>query len=270
MVYQIRIVPEVEAWLGRLREDDPDAARLVDGAMTALRLAGEGLGPPMVVPVDLFPRYAREDLDATYERQLEMLRFVRRATADVATSRKRMELQMRQLENNAAALGEQSERRVAMERQLATLRSQYAELRDDERHMSVAGQRLQARVDEFRTRKEVLQATWTAEAAAAEAARAEWDIDDALARLAEPSAPTPATAPPPDQAPAGRPGAAPVQLSELLPGAPDRTDIHILFTVEEPATAVVLAAGAGDDFRQAWYARAITDCGIRYRRDRSG
>lgn len=54
----------------------------------------------------------------------------------------------------------------------------------------------------------------------------------------------------------------------MLPGAPDRTDIHILFMVEEPGTAVLLAAGAHDDMLQAWHARAIADSGIRYRRDR--
>ena len=222
-----------------------------------------------------FPGYDREDLDASYERQLEMLTFVRRATADVATSRKRVELHIQRLEN-AAALGEQGARRAVMDRDLAALRAQYAELQDDETHMTMASQRLQRRVNEFRIRKEAVKAAWTAEAAAAEAARAELVIEDALAQLADVA---PAGAPGAPAAPAGAPGApaggapaaaVPVALSELLPGAPARTDIHVLFTVEEPGTAVLLAAGAHDDILRAWYARAIADSGIRYRRNGAG
>ena len=40
----------------------------------------------------------RETLDYSYERTLEMLQKMRRAVADVATSRKRIELQAQQLQ----------------------------------------------------------------------------------------------------------------------------------------------------------------------------
>ena len=40
----------------------------------------------------------RETLDYSYERQLQMLQKVRRGVADVATSRKRLELQLQQLQ----------------------------------------------------------------------------------------------------------------------------------------------------------------------------
>ena len=40
----------------------------------------------------------RETLDYSYQRQLEMLTKVRRGVADVATSRKRVELQLNQLQ----------------------------------------------------------------------------------------------------------------------------------------------------------------------------
>ena len=39
----------------------------------------------------------RETLDYSYQRQLELLQKVRRGVADVATSRKRLELQLNQL-----------------------------------------------------------------------------------------------------------------------------------------------------------------------------
>ena len=42
----------------------------------------------------------RETLDYSYQRQLEMLTQVRRGVADVATSRKRVELQMNSLRQN--------------------------------------------------------------------------------------------------------------------------------------------------------------------------
>ena len=44
----------------------------------------------------------RETLDYSYQKQLELLQKVRRGVADVATSRKRLELQIQQLEQKAA------------------------------------------------------------------------------------------------------------------------------------------------------------------------
>ena len=43
----------------------------------------------------------RETLDYSYEKQLELLQKVRRGVADVATSRKRLELQITQLEQQS-------------------------------------------------------------------------------------------------------------------------------------------------------------------------
>jgi hypothetical protein len=48
MSYRIRVVPEVEVWLGELRDNDPDAANILDEAVDALREGGAGLGPPLV------------------------------------------------------------------------------------------------------------------------------------------------------------------------------------------------------------------------------
>jgi phage shock protein A len=46
----------------------------------------------------------RETLDYSYERPLQTLQKMRRAVADVATSRKRIELQAQQLQQSAAKL----------------------------------------------------------------------------------------------------------------------------------------------------------------------
>ena len=58
----------------------------------------------------------RETLDYSYQRQLELLAKVRRGVADVATSRKRVELQVNQLEaqsNKLAGPGREGHHRRA-------------------------------------------------------------------------------------------------------------------------------------------------------------
>src|SRR5580693_2736572 len=50
----------------------------------------------------------RETLDYSYQRQLEMLTQVRRGVADVATSRKRVELQMKSLQQQQTKLDGQA------------------------------------------------------------------------------------------------------------------------------------------------------------------
>jgi phage shock protein A len=120
----------------------------------------------------------RETLDYSYQRQLEMLQKVRRGVADVATSRKRLELQINQLEQQSGKLEEQSRkalqvgredlarealtRRSGLAGQLTDLRNQYATLQGEEEKLTLASQRLQAKVDSFRTRKETIKATYTA------------------------------------------------------------------------------------------------------------
>jgi hypothetical protein len=279
MGYLIRIAPEVEEWLAAVRDRDPATADLIDEAVAALRASGQSVGPPLVVPVDYPPQSARPDLDAAYERQLEMLTRVRRAVADVATSRKRLELEASQLEQQVAKLGEQSRkamqigrpdlaeeaeaRRGAAERRLADVRRRYAATQPEEERMTVASQRLQDKVADFRTRKEAIKAARTAAGAAAEAAWAEAVIDDAGAGTEDAS---PAADGAGNAAPAA-PTRPPLALSELRPGAPGSADARILFTVEPPGTAVLLAAGLEDDRLRAWYTEAIANCRVRYQRE---
>ena len=85
----------------------------------------------------------RETLDYSYQRQLEMLTKVRRGVADVATSRKRVELQMNQLQQQQTKLerpgargaragaartwpARRSSRKAALQSQLTDLQTQYA------------------------------------------------------------------------------------------------------------------------------------------------
>jgi hypothetical protein len=281
MGYLIRMAPEVEEWLAAVRDRDPAAAGLIDEALAALRAGGDSVGTPLVVPVDYPALSARPDLDAAYERQLEMLTRVRRAVADVATSRKRLEIRATQLDQHISRLGEQSRkareaghghlaeeadaRRGAAEEQLAGLHSKYADMQAEEERITEASQRLQAKVDAFRTRKETIEAVSTATAAAADAIWAEAVIDGASADTDAPGSAGDQAAKAASPDPARRS----LQLSELRPpGAPESAATRILFTVEPPGTAVLLAAGMESDWLRAWYTEAIPNCRIRYQRDR--
>src|SRR5687768_18174727 len=55
----------------------------------------------------------RETLDYSYEKQLEMVQKVRRSLADVATSKKRLELQMQQLTQSQAKLESQAKAAIS-------------------------------------------------------------------------------------------------------------------------------------------------------------
>jgi len=120
----------------------------------------------------------RETLDYSYQKQLEMLQKVRRGVADVATSRKRVELQINQLEQQGTKLQEQAQkalganredlarealtRRSGVQQQISDLQTQHAQLQGEEEKLTLASRRLQAKVESFRTRKETIKATYTA------------------------------------------------------------------------------------------------------------
>jgi phage shock protein A len=136
----------------------------------------------------------RETLDYSYKQQVEMLTRVRRGVADVATSRKRVELQMNSLQKEIAkrdtqardALGKGREdlARAALQNkgqlqsQYADLETQFAQLQEQEEKLTVASQRLDARVQAFRTRKETIKATYTA-------AEAQTRINEAFSGISE-------------------------------------------------------------------------------------
>jgi DNA-binding XRE family transcriptional regulator len=194
MGYQLRMHNDIRDWLTGLRATEPDLARLVGEAVLALIEAGERLGPPLVLPLEsvLQPEDPREALDYSYQRQQEALTRVRRGVADVATSRKRLELQVDQLEEQAARLARQREqaleagqdalareartRAAAIGERLAPLRREVARLTRDEERLTAASQRLQAKVEEFRVRKETMKATYTA-------AKASQRVRDAFAEM---------------------------------------------------------------------------------------
>ncbi|MCB8956189.1 MAG: PspA/IM30 family protein [Nocardioides sp.] len=136
----------------------------------------------------------RETLDYSYQRQLDLLSKVRRGVADVATSRKRVELQISQLEQQSAKLQDQAQKALTLDRedlarealtrksglttQINDLKAQHAQLQAEEEKLTLAQQRLQAKVEAFRTRKETIKATYTA-------AEAQTRINEAMSGIGD-------------------------------------------------------------------------------------
>src|SRR6478752_10852138 len=99
----------------------------------------------------------RETLDYSYQRQLDLLAKVRRGGADVATSRKRVELQINQLEQQSAKLQDQAQKAINVNRedlarealtrksgltaQIADLKTQLQQLQGEEEKLVLAQQR---------------------------------------------------------------------------------------------------------------------------------
>jgi len=135
-----------------------------------------------------------ETLDYSYEKQLELLQRVRRGVADVATSRKRLELQMQSLRQQAekldgqarAALGQGREdlarealsRKSGLVQQLGDMQLQLSALQSQEEKLVDASRRLQAKIESFRTKKETIKANY-------EAAKAQTQINEAFSGVSE-------------------------------------------------------------------------------------
>jgi phage shock protein A len=136
----------------------------------------------------------RETLDYSYQRQLEMHQKVKRGLLDVATARKRLEMQGEQLQAKATKLHDQAKRamelgqedlarealtrRATIEPELEALRTQHAALQAEEAKLTEASRRLQAHLDALRVRKETIKATYTA-------AEAQTKIGEALSGISE-------------------------------------------------------------------------------------
>lgn len=266
MDWQLRMAADVRAWLGGLLSSDPAAGWLTGAAIVALLDHGPQLGAPLVVPVEgRVPQLdPREILDEAYQDQLSTLTSVRHAVADAATARKRLELEIAEIEPGRAP------------ERLAEMRARRAELARAEKELGEAAQRLQARAESFRARKEARKASYTVAQAqrAVNAAFAEFgevpepevpfpDAEEALAAARSGVSDLLSTVP-------GRPGldtstgaaeasdrdagggtAPPAELLVLRPGAPECLSIRIVFTLSRDApgqpsgaarTLVLLAA----------------------------
>ena len=302
MASRVEMALEVRAWLNGLVADGLPAAGLVGGAVTALLNEGDGLGPPLVVAVESMLRAQdpRRALDDAYQSQLTLLQQVRRGVADVATSRKRLELQLEQLGRQLRTLVEQGRkaadlgrndlaeealaRRSAMSAEVARVTAEYETLQGEEERLTAASRTMQQHVDSFRSRKETAKAVYTGRLAQAAISKACADLDDPAVPGPDPDdAVTTARAQAEDvlvsahdrelelrqlQQELGgtverNPGRSEADLLELRPGSPADEGIRILFAVEPaPAdTVLLLAAVVRPGNWWTWYDEALQQAG---------
>src|SRR5215213_6480568 len=119
-----------------------------------------------------------ETLDYSYERQIQLLQNVKRGIADVATARKRIELQTTQLEQSVVKLETQArqalaagredlarqalERKSAIQQQLQGRDTQLEGLQAQQDKLVSSEKQLSAKVEAFRSQKEVIKAQYSA------------------------------------------------------------------------------------------------------------
>jgi len=295
VAYRLRMSGEIRDWLADLSGSDPPAAVAVGEALTALIGEGDRLGPPLVVSLARPARSADlpEALDRSYQQRLGRLQIVRRLAADAVTLTRDIQIQVTDLELLQTRLGDQrrqaldagdsaaaaraADELIAAEDQLAELRQLLPGVTEAERRLVGQSQLMNAQVDAFRTRKEVLKARYTA-------ALTERTISDADAALGQADA-GPGEAP---DAP-GREGsdrlvevigdierelggeATAEGLLELRPGAPgDGDEVRIIFAVEPAGTALLIAVLEGRDAVRERGREAITASAELLERARAG
>jgi len=119
-----------------------------------------------------------ETLDYSYEQQRQLLQNVKRGIADVATSKKRLQLQTDKLEQSlvkldtqardAVAAGREDLARQALERkalaqqQLQGLDGQIEQLAVQQDKLATSEKQLAAKIEAFKSKKEVIKAQYSA------------------------------------------------------------------------------------------------------------
>ena len=135
-----------------------------------------------------------ETLDYAYEKQREMLTNVKRGIVEMVTTKRRLQIQAEKaranivtLDNqarNAMAAGREDLARLALQRkqtalmELDGLDEQIAQLELEQQKLTNAEQRLTAKVESFRSRKEIIKAQYSA-------AQAQVRIGSALSGISE-------------------------------------------------------------------------------------
>ncbi|MGB7953675.1 MAG: PspA/IM30 family protein [Candidatus Nitrosopolaris sp.] len=120
----------------------------------------------------------KEALDYSYQKQTETLNQLRRSIAEVVTAKKRLEMQKLRLWDNIRTLEEQSCRAIDQDRedlaklvlerkkanmlQLQELDKQITDMQAQQDRLEQTEKRLSTKVEEFRSRKEVIKAQYSA------------------------------------------------------------------------------------------------------------
>jgi len=136
----------------------------------------------------------RETLDYSYEQQREMLQNVKRGVVEMVSAKRRIQQQATKVQENITRLDQQARQavevgredlaRLALQRkqtaliELQELDEQIAGMELEQEKLTLAEQRLQAKVEAFRTKKEIIKAQYTA-------AQAQVRIGSALSGLSE-------------------------------------------------------------------------------------
>src|SRR6185437_4810130 len=281
--YALRMSGEIHDWLADLHRGDPRSAARVRRALAALMKEGAGLGDPLVASTaESWPWALAEALDRSYQERLDRLLVVRRGEADAMALSRDIQDQITELESARAELDD-GYRRVldagkpqeaapaaadpaAVQQQAAEMRRLLPRVMDARRRLAEQGQRLQVGAEAFRVQKEVLQASFIAaesslrvhETIAASSLPGDdggrrpedagEEISAAQARLAGLTAQM--------ERELGQ-EAWPEELMALRPGAWDRDDICIVFAVEPPGAALLIAVLEGLDVVAERYPEAI-------------
>ncbi len=275
MSYLLRMSGEIHDWLADLHETDPAAALQVGQALAALMSEGASLGPPLAVPVaETWPEDLPAALDAAYQHRLDGLKAVRKRVADASWLVKDIQDQIDELESARARLADRQRRalaadrtdeaeqagrqRSAAERDITRARELLPWLTETEAWLRTRLQRMNRRTDEFRVRNEVLKATYVtarAEVQLAEEIRAATDPGaaaeagteagtDAVGRLRDVTAEI--------RQQLGR-QPLPDGLLELRPDG----EIRLIFGLEPPGTAIVIAVLEGREAARDQYRDAV-------------
>jgi hypothetical protein len=280
--YRLAMSGEIHDWLAGFCVSQPMAAELAGRALATLIREGEELGAPLAVPAAASWRWALYGaLDWAYQDRLERIQTVRRGHAEAATLAKELQDWLGERESQQARLD--GERRRALDAgneaeaervagPMATAEREASEMRlllpgvtEACRQLSEASRWHQQRINDFRTRREVIKASFIAADAAIR-------IHQTLAGpgLADPGSDGQMDDPSdPGGAEARLRGLTaemerelghepcPEELMELRPGAPESGDIRILFAAEPPGTALLIAVLEGPGTIEGQYRPAV-------------
>lgn len=292
--YALRMSDEIHDWLYDLRGSDEPAALRVVRALATLMTDGARVGGPLVASTaGSWPRALGVALDRSYHESLNRLAALRRGEADAAELVTDIRDQLAGLEAAQARLAEPPGQAPAAPQQAATAADQLAAIQQQaaqarrllprmteaRNRLREQTQQLQARAGAARARKETLKASYAAALGALEASQAMAALDLAdgdAGEQPEHSAQTIAA----EEArladiiarmerETGQ-EAWPEGLMELRPGAPWHDDIRVLFAVEPPGTALLIAVLEGPEAVEDQYPEAVMTSADILRRVRAG
>ncbi|MFL5781012.1 MAG: PspA/IM30 family protein [Thermoleophilaceae bacterium] len=140
-----------------------------------------------------------ETLDYGYQKQVELLQNVKKGIADVVTSKKRLQMQSGKLEQSVAKLDTQArqalaagredlartalERKALAQNELQSLDTQIAELESQQTQLIENEKKMKAKIETFRTKKEVIKAQYSAAEAQVRISEAANGVGEQMADL---------------------------------------------------------------------------------------